>query len=59
MSGQSFPPVMTRFLHHATDSQPAANAPLVSEVPSAGDNRENSIDSGRLLHNFGMLLYRL
>ena len=53
MAGQSFPSVMTRFLHYATTSTPADDSDVLSEVHSAGgENGENSSDSGRLFDNF-------
>lgn len=50
VAGQSFPTVMTRFLHQAAVSQSAAadNTRVINEVPSAGvENGDNSSDSGR------------
>jgi len=48
MSGQSFPSVMTRFLLHATAGQTASDSDVVCDVMLAGENGENSSDSGTL-----------
>ena len=48
MSGQSFPHVMTRFLHHTAASQTPADTDVLSDAqPATGENGENSSDSGK------------
>jgi len=48
MSGQSFPHVMTRFLHYVAASQTPANTDVLSDAQrTAGENGENSSDSGK------------
>lgn len=52
MSGQSFPSVMTRFLHYATDSQPVASTVSFTNVSLPDENNDTSSDSGRLCPSF-------